>query len=59
MHASDDNDATYILLEVPSDRKGDYSDDEMLESITRNTHESCYVVTSDCKAQAKAKVLEA
>ena len=59
MHASDANDATYILLEVPSDRKGDYSDDEMLESINRNTHELYLVVTSDCKAPAKAKVLEA
>ncbi len=59
MHASDDNDAMYILLEVPSDRKGEYSDDEVLESISRNTHKLYHVVTSDCKAQAKAKVLEA
>jgi hypothetical protein len=38
MHASDDNDASYILPEVPSDRKGNDFDDEMLESITRNTY---------------------
>ena len=38
MHASDDNNTSYILPEVPSDSNEDYSDDEMLESIARNTH---------------------
>ena len=59
MHASDDNNTSYILPEVPSDSNEDYSDDEMLEFITRNTHahELYHVVTSDCNAQAKAKVL--
>jgi hypothetical protein len=59
MHALDDNNASYIAPEVPSDSNEDYSDDEMHESITTNTHghKLYHVVTSDCKAQAKAKVL--
>ena len=52
---------SYILAKVPSDSNEDYYDDEMLEYITRNTHghKLYHVVTSDCKAQAKAKILEA
>ena len=61
MHASDDDNASYIVPEVPSDSNEDYSNDEMLESITTDTrgHKLYHVVTSDCKAQAKAKILEA